>query len=647
MSVQLLVSFLIAVIMSVVSFYLIWRIKSGSGSYIALYISGMMLVMNLLGLSLVSGREVLVAIIANAAYMTLAAVPILQGKELSGKRVIFLFSLAMAFAEFLMGAFIETLLLGYVPSLVEWINNPWFTAVMGSEMIFSVLLRSSGKAKPSGTARNYAAALTAIMLASPTTFPVEKLYFHVSVWVSSIFMILSTVLIYETLYRQRLRKTQETTLSMEMILIFLSMMAGLFSVFVFGNWILLSMSMLAGMIWVIYRTCGAAPGRNASYTSKPVWAFIFIASTFVMEWFMGAALDFASGTFSTGLEGFIGSLSLTWLYSGLGAPLWDFVNLFVSVTGSAWFLVMMGTEMGLLAASKILVTKKRENKVRLGLMISAFALYTVFIPYFSPFAGVIQFIPYMWSMGIGTLGPATGSVILTGLIGTYVVSAALSFMFGSRQICSVTCMAPTMYQGTFFDSLKTYNRTSFLGRKTLTSRIRKWFPAMVLGVSLFVLASAVISYLNSIKLIGFVILGTDFSYLVYTVWFNLLWYLVFVSIPFMGTYSCVTQGWCYWGTFNQFMGWLGFFKLKVRSSDQCIACKTVDCAKACPVGLTDMRGPFVEKGYFKSYKCIGVGDCIEACPYDNIFVYDVRHYLKEKLSRARDQQEPKSTEEID
>ena len=60
-----------------------------------------------------------------------------------------------------------------------------------------------------------------------------------------------------------------------------------------------------------------------------------------------------------------------------------------------------------------------------------------------------------------------------------------------------------------------------------------------------------------------------------------------------------------------------------------------------------MRGPFVEKGYFKSYKCIGVGDCIEACPYDNIFVYDVRHYLKEKLSRARDQQEPKSTEEID
>lgn len=537
----------------------------------------------------------------------------------------------MAVSEVLMGGFIEGIQSGSIPGMIDWINNPWFTSVMAAEMFFTVLTYKRRPIQTRKTSRNFAAALTLIMVASPTTFPQLAFYFHASVWLSSTLMILATVLVYETLYRQRLQRTQETALSMELILIFLLMMAGLFAVFVFGFWGLLSISMVIGMVWVIYRTCGGDVSRNSNYLTSQRWVFSLIVGTFVMEWFMGASLDFASGTFKTGLSGFIGSLSLPWLNTGLAAPFWNFVNLFVSVTGSGWFLVMMGTEMGILAVSKIFVSRTRENKIRLSIMISAFVIYTVFIPYYSPWVSSIAFVPYMWSMGIGTLGPVTQSILLPGLVGTYVVSAALSFMFGSRQICSVTCMAPTMYQGTFFDSLKVYNRSSRMGRKTLTSKLRPWFSIVVLAVSFFVLISAILSYLNSAHIISFTILGSDFSFLVYTVWFNLLWYVVFVSIPFMGTYACVTQGWCYWGTFNQLMGWLGVFRLKVKSSDQCISCKTVDCAYACPVGLTDMRKPFIDKGYFKSYKCVGVGDCIEACPYDNIFIYDVRHYVREKL----------------
>ena len=67
----------------------------------------------------------------------------------------------------------------------------------------------------------------------------------------------------------------------------------------------------------------------------------------------------------------------------------------------------------------------------------------------------------------------------------------------------------------------------------------------------------------------------------------------------------------------------------------CVSCKTVDCANACPVGLTDMRGEFIKKGEFKSIKCIGIGECVDACPYHNIFIYDVRHWLKEKLGRRK------------
>ena len=76
---------------------------------------------------------------------------------------------------------------------------------------------------------------------------------------------------------------------------------------------------------------------------------------------------------------------------------------------------------------------------------------------------------------------------------------------------------------------------------------------------------------------------------------------------------------------------LGFFKLKVRDRNLCVSCKTKDCAISCEVGLSNMPGEFIKNGYFKSAKCVGSGDCIRACPYNNIYFYDVRNYLKEKL----------------
>jgi polyferredoxin len=66
---------------------------------------------------------------------------------------------------------------------------------------------------------------------------------------------------------------------------------------------------------------------------------------------------------------------------------------------------------------------------------------------------------------------------------------------------------------------------------------------------------------------------------------------------------------------------------------QCVNCETKDCAKACPVGLTDLPGSFIKSGQFRSHKCIGVGDCVSACPYENEYIYDVRGWLREKLGR--------------
>jgi polyferredoxin len=48
-----------------------------------------------------------------------------------------------------------------------------------------------------------------------------------------------------------------------------------------------------------------------------------------------------------------------------------------------------------------------------------------------------------------------------------------------------------------------------------------------------------------------------------------------------------------------------------------------------------MRGEFIKKGEFRSIKCVGIGECVDACPHKNVFFYDVRHWIKERLRRNR------------
>jgi polyferredoxin len=93
----------------------------------------------------------------------------------------------------------------------------------------------------------------------------------------------------------------------------------------------------------------------------------------------------------------------------------------------------------------------------------------------------------------------------------------------------------------------------------------------------------------------------------------------------------VTLGYCYTGTIAQAFQRIGFFKLKVHSKQVCKDCTTLDCAKSCPVGLVDMPGHFRQKGEFRSSKCCGVGDCVGACPYNNLYVADVRHWVRDRL----------------
>jgi polyferredoxin len=319
---------------------------------------------------------------------------------------------------------------------------------------------------------------------------------------------------------------------------------------------------------------------------------------------------------------------------GLYNPIWNVISYFVSITGSQWILIIFGSFFTPLVIHKILASKSRGNKVRLALMFLAYWIYSTYLPNFSPVSSIFPYIPYSWFNGFGTFGPLAPSLLI-GALGTYAVTAVLSFLFGSRQICSVTCTAPFMLQGTVIGDMKIFNRTTKVGKKMLTSRLSAWYKIIASLTWGMLLIFAVLSLLDQLGYINFYILGNDPTVFYAVLYFNLLWYVQFLLIPFVGNYSCVNMGICTWGSFNQFFGRLGFFKLKVKDPQTCLNCRTVDCAKACPVGITDMRASFLRKGELKSFKCIGAGECIEACPHDNIFIYDVRNWLREKNWRIK------------
>lgn len=319
---------------------------------------------------------------------------------------------------------------------------------------------------------------------------------------------------------------------------------------------------------------------------------------------------------------------------GLYNPVWNVISYFVSITGSQWMLVIFGSFFTPLVIHKILTSKSRGNKIRLMLMLLAYWIYSTYLPNFSPVSSIFPYIPYSWFNGFGTFGALAPSLLI-GALGTYAVTAVLSFLFGSRQICSVTCTAPFMLQGTVIGDMKIFNRTTKVGKKMLTSRLSGWYKIIVSLTWGMLLIFAAFSLLDQLGYFNFYILGNDPTVFYAVFYFNLLWYVQFLLIPFVGNYGCINMGICTWGSFNQFFGRLGFFKLKVKDPQTCLNCRTVDCAKACPVGITDMRASFLRKGELKSFKCIGAGECIEACPHDNIFIYDVRNWLREKNWRIK------------
>ena len=513
-------------------------------------------------------------------------------------------------------------------AIVASSSSYWFIFTMASEMAITLFLirkRFPRSMSP------IVAAQTGIMFLSPTAISGAG-WANFSLLAGSCVMIVLFIYIFEFLYKNRTLNSAMLNYMVCLMGAYALMMAGLFVWFLDGDASVFVLSVVVEMLvyfYIVLEERKLSSLQLRSWQSMPFWVFALLGLLFVAEFFMGGAFDiyaYGSSYFTSLPLVAVGGSFL----GALAAGAFNFVTFFSSITASPWYLTMMGVEMGALVLFKMRSARELETRVRLGLVIVAYAVYSLFLPVFV-FSSSLPRIPWIgWSMGLGTAGALAPGVILV-LLATYFISGGLSFLFGSRNVCSLFCTAALMYQGTTIDSMSSFNRTSTLGRKFLTSRISSIYKVVISLVWVSLLGAAVLSYLTSIGVLNVSLFGTDPSYFMYSFYFSFLWYIVWIMIPFLGTYGCATTGMCGWGSFNQFVSRLGFFRLKVMDSDVCVKCETKDCARTCPVGITDQPGSFIAKGELKSFKCIGVGDCVSACPYENIYFYDVRRWIRERF----------------
>ncbi len=517
------------------------------------------------------------------------------------------------------------------------VNSPWFLLPMALEMGLSVLLLRD---LLPASLRGLLLAQAGLMALAPTAFSGTGAVRAATVLGSAV-MIVVVIVVMEHLYRHPAIETARAAYIAGLFGAYAAMMAGLYVWLTGGGGFLFAGSVLLEM--ALFFEVALLPerfGREERFTwqLEPEWTFALLSGIFLAELFMGAVLDLAvepaayAGVFPA--LPLTGSLA-TALSNAASNGFWFLAD----VTGSTWFLAMMGVEMGALVAFKMREVRQRETKVRMGLMLACYAAFAVFFPslYYStlfPNAPTGTAVPFLgWSMGIGS-APLAPSVF-TVLIVTYAVTGALALLFGRRAICSVFCTAAVMYQGTTIDRMKSFNRTSRIGHKYLGSRFSRAYSVTTGAVMAGLIGASGLSYLDSIGRLNVTVGGTDPTVFLFALSFGVLWYVTFVSIPYVGNYNCVTLGYCYTGTIASAFQKIGFFSLKVRDKKICQACTTIDCAKSCPVGLVDMPGHFRTKGVFRSTKCCGVGSCADACPYGNLYLFDVRHWIAERVGLRR------------
>ena len=389
------------------------------------------------------------------------------------------------------------------------------------------------------------------------------------------------------------------------------------------------------------RSGPATAAPRVAWLSRPFWAFELLLVTFVAEFFVGALVDLEVA--GPGFLGYIPFVPLTGTsFAGLGSALYDASWFAAAVLASAWFLIAIGITMGSLVIFRLRTTHVAAHRYRMVLMLAVFALAVIYLPSLAsstPLASnaYLASLPVIgWGFGLRGGGPFEAGIFLAILV-MYLSVGVLTALFGRKALCAVMCGAALMYQGSTMHDMRRFNQTSRIGRHFLGSQLSTaYVVASTLAlVSLF--GVSLLALLHGLPRVAVANGDLDSAALPLPVelYFGSIWFVLFVSTPYLGTYNCATTGFCHWGSLSALFTRTSFFRLRVRDKKVCQACTTFDCAKSCPVGLVDMPLYLRSKGEYRSSKCCGVGDCVGACPYENLYHQDVRTWIRKGVDRLR------------
>jgi hypothetical protein len=532
-------------------------------------------------------------------------------------------------------------LAGWEGSVLAWILYPGFVLPLGAEL----LLVMAWSARSEGAGYHVLLAAPAVEVCMALAVGVTGPAGPALLLLGTAFLVGWFIILLQYVYRHKQLEPRSMRFFVE---------AGALSVLAGAGWFLWALDsnpfvLVASMLiapFVLVRVVlgpsreGPVPER-IPWLLRPFWVFQLLLFTFLAEFFLGALLDLDWAG-----RGFLQYIPFTPLGSpgvgALGPAVYDGLWFAAAILASAWFLIAIGVTMGALVVFRIRGTHEPAQRYRMGLMLGVYALAAVFLPSIASSTPLVsnQYLSALpvigWGFGLRAGGPFESGAFLAILV-MYASVGVLTVLFGRKALCSVMCGAALMYHGTTVHEMRQFNQSSRVGRYFLGSQLSTAYTiASTLAlVSLF--ATSWLAYFHSLPTVQVANGQFDTSALPLPIelYFGAIWFVMFVSTPYIGTYNCATTGFCHWGALSLPFARVSLFRLKVKDRNVCRACTTFDCAKACPVGLVDMPLHFRTTGEFRSTKCCGVGDCIGACPYGNMYQQDVRFWVLRGLRRGR------------
>jgi NAD-dependent dihydropyrimidine dehydrogenase PreA subunit len=513
------------------------------------------------------------------------------------------------------------------------VNNPEFSAMMIIEAIFFLLIARKRKELPEFALFTFALAM-ALM---PNFFiQLGNLPILVSILLSSFVMVINILI----LYIMQIRRPTSNFQAMILVLAafnFLEMI-GLSWYAASQSLVLISSAMVLSMVAYFFFVTHRLPSRPVSSYRTYNFALLVLINGAELTMGLGvtslgfsittsifpqSATSFASYFSGLGLAIPINfSNSLWWLFpfdpikmtvmgfhSGLSvstffAYFWSSFMLVMMTTMSPFYAIMMGSEMSYLVLERYRRARNASVKNWALAIIAGIPIFVILVPFYTPF--------YIFGMS-GMLFSVSLSLFVISISAIIIASV----LFGRRVQCNLVCMAAHMWTNVYYDQFKPR------GDHPSVWSILRWisFFIMLLSFGAFVLEEA--GLLPPI-MIGSVAIDPLIFYGMFVL--NYIWWYFYFLTPVFGAYSCARQGWCGFGTLSGIFNKL-FFKIKAIAITVCERCETRECEPSCPTAIP-LRTDFLRKGYSNQITCIGCGDCVEACPQENLRILDARDYLR-------------------